>query len=62
MAKVKVIKRFNDVKARPNKIREVGDTFDASEERAKHLVGQGMVETIKETGKGTEKTEQKKEG
>lgn len=48
--KVKVIHRFNDVKVRPYKIREVGEILEVTEERAKHLEEQGMVE-IKEEKK-----------
>jgi len=59
MARVKVIKRFNDVKVRPYTMREVGTTFEVTEERAKYLVEQGMVEIIKETEKDKEKNSKK---
>lgn len=49
MVKVKVIKRYNDVVLK--KIQEKGTTFKVSEERAKHLVKQGMVEIIEEAKK-----------
>lgn len=62
MIKVKVIKRFNDVKVNPHKIREVDSTFEATEERAKYLVGQGMVEIVKETKKANEKEATEKKG
>lgn len=54
--KVKVIHRFNDVKVKPYKIREVGEIFEVTEERAKYLEEQGMVE-IKEEKKKTKATE-----
>lgn len=44
--KVKVIKRYNDVVL--NKIKEKDEVFEASKERAEHLVKEGMVEIIKE--------------
>lgn len=50
--KVKVIKRYNDVVL--NKIKEKDEVFEASKERAEHLVKEGMVEIIKE-GKETQK-------
>lgn len=40
--KVKVIKRFHDMKER--KIREVGTVLEASEKRKEWLISQGMVE------------------
>lgn len=46
--KVKVIKRFNDVSAKPKKIRNVDDILDVTKERAEHLVKQGMVVIVKE--------------
>ena len=50
--KVKVIKRYNDVVL--NKIKEKGEIFEVSKERAEHLAKEGMVEIIKE-GKETQK-------
>lgn len=45
--KVKVIKRFNDIKER--KIQEVGNILEVTEARAEWLVSQGMVEKCQET-------------
>lgn len=53
--KVKVTKRFNDVTTKPKKIRKVGETLEVSEERAKHLVKEGMAVIVEEK----KKTEQK---
>lgn len=47
--KVKAIKRYSDV--RLNKVIEPGTILDVDEARAKHLVHEGMVEILKETGK-----------
>ncbi len=44
--KVKVIKRFNDMKER--KIQEVGTVLEVNEARMKWLISQGMVEKCQE--------------
>lgn len=46
MAKVKVIKRYNDIVLK--KTQEKGTVFEVSEARAKHLVEQKMVEIVEE--------------
>ena len=47
--KVKAIKRYSDV--RLNKVIEPGTVLEVDEARADHLVKEGMVEILKETGK-----------
>lgn len=44
--RVKVIKRYSDVVL--NKIKEVGDMFNVSEQRAQHLEKEGVAVIIKE--------------
>ena len=44
--RIKVINRYSDVLL--GKIKEVGDTFEVSEQRAHHLVNEGVAAIIKE--------------
>ncbi|WP_276925602.1 hypothetical protein, partial [Eisenbergiella massiliensis] len=44
--RVKVIKRYSDVML--GKIKEVGDTFEVSEQRGKHLIHEGVAVMEKE--------------
>lgn len=53
--KVKVIKRYNDLALK--KIQEVDTILEVTDARGKYLIGQGMVEELKEDSK-----EQKPEG
>lgn len=59
MAKVKCIQRFNDVTQPVEKMQRFPDEiWEVSEERAKHLVAEGMVEIVTEkttTAKALEK-------
>lgn len=49
MVKVKCIQRFNDVTQPVDKMQRFPDTiWEVSEERAKHLVVEGMVEIVTE--------------
>lgn len=50
---VKCIKRYSDVKLK--KIVEVGDILDVDDERAEHLIQEGVAEIIKETEKAASK-------
>ncbi|MBS5198375.1 MAG: hypothetical protein KHY93_14800 [Clostridiales bacterium] len=52
MIKVKVIKRYSDVKT--GKIEEVGNVLEVTEERARHLVSEGVAKELKES-RGTKK-------
>lgn len=54
--KVKCIKRYSDIKLK--KIVEVGDILDVDDERAEHLIQEGVAEITKET----EKTAGKEKG
>ncbi len=54
--KVKCIKRYSDIKLK--KIVEVGDILDVDDERAEHLIQEGVAEVTKET----EKTAGKEKG
>lgn len=54
--KVKCIKCYSDIKLK--KIVEVGDILDVDDERAKHLIQEGVAEVTKET----EKTAGKEKG
>ena len=47
--KVKCIKRYSDVKLK--KIVEVGEILDVDDERAEHLIHEGVAEITKETEK-----------
>ena len=47
--KVKAIKRYSDI--RLHKVIEPGTVLEVEEARADHLVKEGMVEILKETGK-----------
>lgn len=47
--KVKAIKRYSDI--RLHKVIEPGTVLEVDEARADHLVKEGMVEILKETGK-----------
>ena len=51
--KLKCIKRYSDVKLK--KIVEVGDILDVDDERAEHLIQEGVAEIIKETEKAASK-------
>lgn len=51
--KVRAVKRYNDLVLK--KVVDKGTEFDVSEDRAKYLKGQGMVELLEES----EKSEQK---
>ena len=51
--KVKCIKRYSDIKLK--KIVEVGDILDVDDERAEHLVHEGVAEITKETEKVADK-------
>ena len=51
--KVKCIKCYSDVKLK--KIVEVGDILDVDDERAEHLIQEGVAEIIKETEKAASK-------
>ena len=44
MPKVRVIRRYNDLTLK--KIKEKGEEFEVSEQRAQHLVKQKMVEIV----------------
>lgn len=56
--KVRVIKKYHDLALK--KIQTVGTEFDTSEQRAKYLVSQGMVEIIGEVkAKGKEQKDEK---
>lgn len=44
--RIKVIKRYSDVLL--GKIKEVGDTFEVSEQRGKHLIHEGVAVMEKE--------------
>lgn len=44
--RVKVIKRYSDILL--GKIKEVGEVMEASEQRAQHLVKEGVAVIIKE--------------
>ena len=49
MVKVKCIQRFNDVTKPVDKMQRFPDeTWEVSEERAKHLVAEGMAEIVTE--------------
>lgn len=49
MVKVKCIQRFNDVTQPVDKMQRFPDeVLEVSEERAKHLVAEGMVEIVTE--------------
>lgn len=54
--KVECIKRYSDVRLK--EVIEVGTVLEVDEERAKHLVHEGVAEIVKETekaaGKGKE--------
>ena len=52
IVKVKVIKRYSDVKT--GKIEEVGNVLEVTEERARHLVSEGVAKELKES-RGTKK-------
>lgn len=54
--KVRVIKKYNDPALK--KIQTAGTEFETSEQRARYLVSQGMVEIV---GEKTERKEQKKD-
>ena len=51
--KVKCIKRYSDIKLK--KIVEVGDILNVDDERAEHLIQEGVAEITKETEKATGK-------
>ena len=51
--KVRCIKRYNDIKLK--KIVEVGDILDVDDERAEHLIQEGVAEITKETEKAASK-------
>ena len=51
--KVRYIKRYNDIKLK--KIVEVGDILDVDDERAEHLIQEGVAEITKETEKAASK-------
>ena len=59
MVKVKCIQRFNDVTQPVEKMQRLPDTiWEVSEERAKHLVAEGVAEIVTEkttTAKAVEK-------
>lgn len=52
MVKVKVVKRYSDMKT--GKIEEVGSILEVTEERARHLVSEGVAKELKES-RGTKK-------
>lgn len=60
MVKVKVIKRYSDVRLR--KIQEIGAVLEVSEERAKHLVSQGVAVILEEKEKPIAKADEKAKG
>lgn len=51
--KVKCVKRYSDIKLK--KIVEVGDILEADDERAEHLIREGVAELAKETEKAAGK-------
>ena len=51
--KVKCIKRYSDFKLK--KIVEVGEILDVDDERAEHLIHEGVAEITKETEKSAGK-------
>lgn len=55
MIKVKVIKRYSDVKT--GKIEEVGNVLEVTEERARHLVSEGVAKELKESRNTKNETE-----
>lgn len=55
MIKVKVIKRYSDVKT--GKIEEVGSILEVTEERASHLVAEGVAKILKENRNTKNETE-----
>lgn len=62
MVKVKCVQRFNDKTMPVEKMLRVpGDTWEVTEERAKHLVKEGMAEIITEKYSATTKTTEAKE-
>lgn len=49
MAKVQCVNRFNDVTQPAEKMQRLpGDAWEVTEERAKHLVNEGMVKILSE--------------
>ena len=63
MVKVQCINRFNDVTQPAEKMQRLpGDVWEVTEERAKHLVNEGMVNILSEKStlnKTTEKVTDK---
>lgn len=60
MVKVKCIQRFNDVTQPVDKMQRFPDeVWGVSEERAKHLVAEGMVEIVTEKTTTTKAVENK---
>jgi hypothetical protein len=61
VVKVRVLKTYKDVMLK--EIKEPGDTFEVTKERAEHLVKQKMVEIVieetKKVGKSTKKSTKK---
>lgn len=56
--RVRVIKKYNDLVLK--KIQTVGTEFETSEQRARYLVSQGMVEIVEEVkAKGKEQKDEK---
>ena len=58
--KVKCIKRYSDIKLK--KSVEVGDILEVDDERAEHLIQEGVAEITKETEKAAEKAAGKEKG
>lgn len=56
--KVRVIKKYHDLALK--KIQVKGTEFETSEQRAKYLVDQGMVEIVEEPNGKEQKDEKKK--
>lgn len=57
MVKVKCIQRFNDVTQPVEKMQRFPDeTWEVSEERAKHLVAEGMAEIVTEKNNHSKST------
>lgn len=51
--KVRAIKKYSDIVLK--KVVEKGAEFDVAEDRAKYLIGQGMVEPVKDEKKDAAK-------
>lgn len=60
MVKVQCVNRFNDVTQPAEKMqRSPGDVWEVTEERAKHLVNEGMVNILSEKSNTVKTAENK---